>query len=333
MSVNIVTDYSAVGDGTTDNTTAIQNALNGASDIIIPDGDFVCGPLSVAHQTSLRASGYKANLIMKAGTSGRHIDTGQYAVRFEGFRMTGASTSDKRFLTAAENGRIGMVLAPEFNSRMNDVTFDGYGFAGLILSDTYQTTPAQDLSSYAHLSNCTFTNCYEGLRAAESITAEYVIITGCDLNSNCIGLNMRTGNLLVNGCVIKNNGTGLILDGTQYSNNGHGIVNNCFINHSVNYSIQAFGISKGMNLTGNQIQLGNISFSGCTGINISDGTLSVAALTFGGGGRNYVRNNFMYAATGLSNTVTHNSGSNDAVGVENNWTGSGAFSNSYGAAY
>src|SRR5947208_3331139 len=54
-----ITTYGAVGNNTTDNTAAIQNAINAAKDVgggkvILPAGVFMCGPLQFTSNLNLQ---------------------------------------------------------------------------------------------------------------------------------------------------------------------------------------------------------------------------------------------------------------------------------------
>ncbi|HSU56229.1 MAG TPA: glycosyl hydrolase family 28-related protein, partial [Candidatus Dormibacteraeota bacterium] len=57
-----VTNYGAVGDGTTDNTTSIQNTINAANAagggvVEIPPGTFLSGPITLLSSINLRVDG------------------------------------------------------------------------------------------------------------------------------------------------------------------------------------------------------------------------------------------------------------------------------------
>lgn len=61
-----VKDFGAVGDGVTDDTAAIQAALNEAGNIYIPEGTYIVAPLDVLDDTTLTFSS-KATLLAKSG--------------------------------------------------------------------------------------------------------------------------------------------------------------------------------------------------------------------------------------------------------------------------
>lgn len=77
-----VMDYGAKGDGTTDDTTAIQAALTAATPgsvtsptspsntVYLPAGIYVCGPITIPHRVNLRGSGIgSTRLLCKAATA------------------------------------------------------------------------------------------------------------------------------------------------------------------------------------------------------------------------------------------------------------------------
>jgi parallel beta-helix repeat protein len=62
-----IMDFGAVGDGTTDNTTAIQAAITAASSIYVPAGIFLCGDLTLDADTTLFGTGISSQLKRKSG--------------------------------------------------------------------------------------------------------------------------------------------------------------------------------------------------------------------------------------------------------------------------
>ena len=69
-----ITNYAAIGDGVMTNTTAIQSAINAASEagggvVQVPAGTYLCGPIQLAS---------KVNLYLEAGALLRMLPLGQY---------------------------------------------------------------------------------------------------------------------------------------------------------------------------------------------------------------------------------------------------------------
>jgi Pectate lyase superfamily protein len=58
-----VKDFGAIGDGITDDTAAIQNAINAASNVYVPAGTYMCG--NILMKSNLRITGESAAAILK----------------------------------------------------------------------------------------------------------------------------------------------------------------------------------------------------------------------------------------------------------------------------
>ena len=344
MPVNIV-DYGAVGDGDPSraaaNQAAIQAAFNASNDVYMPGGNYYTLGLTITHDnTKIRGEGDKCQLTYANAGTGTLLDTGNHPVDFDSFKLFGDDLSDKRFLTAPANNRTGLKIVPHFNSRVRNMTIIGFGGFGVDEDGSYYNGAADSETRRLQFSDSFISNCGYGFRICNSGSGEYQALNNLRLTRNAIAYCDRAGNVNATGMIIMDNGVGVEIDGSAYSNNSHSNFSNSLINHSVYYSIKAKRCQVGYNFIGNQIHLGSINIENCVGINIANGTIHVGELRFKGGadsGRCYVRNNFMFTGDGgdpLVNTVIHNDGGvNDAFGVEDNWTRSGAFANSYGGAY
>lgn len=329
MTVNVC-DFGAVGSGVVDDTPAFVAALNASDDVFVPPGDYLVSPLSVVHPgTRIGGIGAKSNLKFNPAFGGFALTTGAMPVVLQDFRISGGSTSDKRFVTSAANNRSGLKIAPQFNSRVRGLTVDGLDDKGISFDDG----GALNFDSHVILSETAISNCFVGLDVPALAAAEYVTVYGLDLNWNSTALSVRTGNFNGSTLSIKNNRRGVELIGSGYANNGHGNLTGCLINHSVEYGVYADGITVGFNLLANQLHLGDILIKNSTGVQIANGEIQVANIQFQGGGRNVMRHNFMYPNPALPNTVTHNLGGvSDASLMRDNFTATGAFPDSQGAA-
>ena len=63
-----VKDFGAIGNGTTDDTVAIQNALNASTNVYFPIGDYLVTTLNIASGTVLNGAG-----VPQSSTSGTKI--------------------------------------------------------------------------------------------------------------------------------------------------------------------------------------------------------------------------------------------------------------------
>jgi hypothetical protein len=338
MAVSI-TDFGAVGDGDPANAAlnqaAIQAAFDASNDIYFPGGNYHTLGLTVTHDnTKVRGEGDKCQLAYAASGTGALLDTANRIVDFDSFKLSGEDFTDKRFLTAPANARTGLRIGAQFNSRVRNLTVIGFGGAGVDEGTEYDG-PADAQTRRLRLQDSFISDCGYGLRTAPSGACEYQAFSGLRLTRNAVAYCDRAGNVNATGLIIMDNGVGADLVGTEYANNSHGNLSNSLINHSVHYSVRIRGCTAGYNLVGNQIHLGNILVEDSVGVQIACGTIHVGELRFKGGGRGMVHHNFMLPSpeNGLVNTVVHNSGgSADKMLLRDNWTPTGAFPDSQGAA-
>lgn len=68
-----VRDYGAVGDGVTDDTAAIAAALASSTDVYVPPGTYVTGPIVLTHKQTLRGAGWQSILLLKANSNAHFV--------------------------------------------------------------------------------------------------------------------------------------------------------------------------------------------------------------------------------------------------------------------
>lgn len=198
-----------------------------------------------------------------------------------------------------------------------------------VASTTITQTGIDNFGPHLTMSDSHLSNCFNGLYLGPKYAAEYSQFSLLDISENTIGLEIHSGNVIASNLKIVNNGTGVYLVNDN-NNNGHGSITGSIINHSVNYSIWANGITVGFNFIGDEINLGDILLQSSTGINIRSGTIQVANINLEGGGRNVISGNFVYSDA-LTNQVNHNyAGVADNTLVENNFGSGKAFSSGFG---
>ena len=91
-----VKDYGAVGDGTTDDTTAIANALASGRSVLFPAGTYLTGAQSISSAGQI-LFGEGAASVIKAATAGAHLFTvAADNVGFADLRLNGVATSNAK---------------------------------------------------------------------------------------------------------------------------------------------------------------------------------------------------------------------------------------------
>lgn len=143
----------------------------------------------------------------------------------------------------------------KFNTKINNVTIDGFGYAGIRGSSTGYWV-ANSISA----TNCRIHNCYSGITLEDY--CEFNRFTNCLCYNNYIGALIYSGNNVLVNCSLSNNTVGVYLDGETEGyagNNGHGALIGCTINHSDNnngYAVIARSITNGFIFDGCNIWYG-----------------------------------------------------------------------------
>lgn len=299
IATNVKTDYGAVCDGSTDDTTAIQNALNGSRNIFIPIGTCIASNLAVAlDNTRIFGAGSGSIIQMKTGSTGALIASGAHPMTLESLTLYGGSNSTKAATASSSADRTGLSIETQRNSVVSRVTIYGFTNFGLLMADT-----ARDKLAHIVVSDSAIYHNWTNLKLGDNY-AEYIRLSNLDVYGGRYGLYLSSGNITITNSKITENGYGVYVLGTGIGNNAHGNVSNSLINHNTVYSIWTEGVTNGFNFIGNNIFDGDIYLQTSSGINIQSGIIDVANYLLEGGGRNYIRNNFIVGSA--ANTVTHN---------------------------
>ena len=132
-----------------------------------------------------------------------------------------------------------------------------HGFDGYALK-TYSnsTTSSQGWS----ISNCYFTNNYGGIYIR---TSEFHRIENCDCNINYIGIFLGGGNVPIANCNFSSNYYGINMDNSDglSTNNTHGNVVGCIIQHNRTNAVYINGMSSGEVFSGCNIDNGGVSIT------------------------------------------------------------------------
>ena len=145
---------------------------------------------------------------------------------------------------------------------INKVNIARFTGAGILLKDT--GTP---VDHNLLISDCYITDCYAGIYIEKD--SEFNRITNCTISNSGYGFYNRGGNNYIGNCGIDHCYYPVVVDDLEGSNGGHGAIENCSINHTLNSD--SFGVI--ISGTGREVVTGcNMYY---TGINIknSDGNI------------------------------------------------------------
>lgn len=320
MRVADIRAYGATGDGVTDDTAAIQAALNASRSVYVPSGTYITSNLTIALDgTRIFGDGVTSILQFKDASTGALLSSGARRVELESLNFYGGSDTSRKGTATSTANRSAVSVESQRNSQFRNLTIHGFENYGVTISDA-----SRDRLSHLVISDTTIYYCWMAIQAGP-INAEYIRFSNLDCHNNYYALYLSSGNITVSNSKINDNGYGVYVLGTAIGNNAHGNVNGCMINHSTVYSIYCKDVTNGFNFIANNIFDGDIYLDTSTGINIASGIFDVAAIYLKGGARNVIRSNFV--KNDYTNTVNHNvGGSADATLLADNYLSSGAWS-------
>ena len=241
-----VKDFGAVGDGTTDDTAAIQLALNAVStggEVIFPAGTYIASVLSLTYSCSLRGAGMSSTSIKLKGsaTANTSLLTTNYMdnITITGIYFNGNGANQTY---TADNGQNGILVRNSTNVVITECRFKEWGKDAIEL---YSDSVAADPVNNVIISN----NLFESPRRAGvtvisgkritiannifSGTNSYgAVVTNCgvtwepDASSDTLADLTVSGNkfdTMLAGCRITGAGAGasinnIIIDGNTFTN-------------------------------------------------------------------------------------------------------------------
>lgn len=287
---NIV-DYGADSTGVKDSTNIIQSLLNlasGAEKIVIPEGTFQVGQISIPSNSRLTING---TLFLKnnANTSVIYIPDNATNIHVEGSGTIDGNKANNT--TFGPNGNGGIVTA--FNNNQAGQNVSDVTICGLTIQNCLNWAVNLSDVTHARISNCKFIN--NGNSAQAAFGASDVRFIDCEATgTNDIGIAFYGGcvNCQAVGCISHDNPRGdgiavlndsmsptachdiLIVDCVCYANGSDGI--NVFSNQSTvvpHYNVQITGNDCYANNTLNQSLSGGIGVNGAKKILIENNNI------------------------------------------------------------
>lgn len=224
--------YGATGDGTTNDTTAVQAALTAGGVVLFPPGTYlVTGLTSGASTTHIFGLG---NATIKSATDAAILTVSADNLRIDNMRFLGdgkGATAD-----AGKTGQHGIVLNEKYQARITSCHFKDLGGGGVYVTATIGTNHPGNL-----ISGCVFDACNRGVYSGAR--GEYLLVTNCSITGGNYGIHIGGGNCNFSNCNINNNITGVHI--AAGDNAAHGTIADCNINHNTTYSVVTEDISLG----------------------------------------------------------------------------------------
>jgi hypothetical protein len=250
-----VKDFGAVDDNSTNNAAAFAAAVATGKPVFIPSGGIFRIGSTITFNTGQTIFGMGTrSQVRYTGTSRAFIIDD--SCKMLNFHVIGnGKASGNPFESGVINNSqttINFVIADMlFESFGGDSLANGGG--GIILGSM-----AAANSEGASIINCRILNCKTGINLASR--AEYVNITGVTISGCVAGISLGAGNFAIANCILEANDVNL----KTYlgTNNGHGAITGCLINHATKYALQIENItpSLGISFTNCMIYYGALFF-------------------------------------------------------------------------
>ena len=261
--------YGLKGDGSTDDRAALNTLLNTTaptgSTIYFPPGTYLISSNILVLDKQFNFVGAQSTISTVADVSiltFSSTTTGASKCKFTGLIFDGNDTG---------TSQIGLNFANKAGSfQIINCSFTDFGGSGVAVANTEASNNLGGM-----IVGSKFYSNNVGLNLLSR--GEYVNIVGCDFVSNTKGILSIAGNMLVDGCNINYNTTGVeVSDGT---NDGHSIISNCNINHNTSYPLNISGTEEYMTISNCHIYQSEISIVQCKGVEFIGGIIDVNTIT------------------------------------------------------
>lgn len=222
-----VTDYGALGNGTTDDGPAFNSALSACVNVTVPysaSGYKLATTVNIPFGATLDCNN---NVILHTSNSTTILlasGTDDWIVRNCIIQGQNGGT-----VAAVQTAEIDFSILGGHRWRAENVTAknsDGWGIKRDVGTDS-ATAVHGDRGQAV---NIVAKNSYTGIEFPAGTSAEYTEVSNCDAVSNTNGVVVAAGNTTITNCNITDNVIGVWLK--QGANHGHGIIANSNINHN-----------------------------------------------------------------------------------------------------
>lgn len=256
--LNYVTpqEYGAVGDGVTDDTTALTNAINSGMPVSL-GGKYlnylVTATLNVPANSYIYGNGAILKTSLNIGILSLQNNAKIEGVIFEG---DGISTNKKNQIGIFIDG--GATFTNVSRTIVDKCSFNNLAGSGYLVKRVVNNHEGNILS------NSIFKSCKIGVNIEER--GEYTIVNSCSFSLCDTAVSIRGGNSLVTSCVISDNITYgiLVLNG---ENDAHGTVSNCLVKHNDNFAVRVENINvKDFTFQSCEFTLGKVWLYKCEGV-------------------------------------------------------------------
>jgi len=315
--------YGATGDGVTDDTAAVQAALNASLNVYFPVGNYVVSNLTPRDGQHIFGTGTSSSLKFKTGSTGYMFEDSTYSVRYSDLDIDGGNNSDQS-ATSDAGTRSAIHMSSNLpNNSITNVSVHGFDNIGIGMNGV-SSQPGYPGAPYLSGVNVYYNYVGIDTGVGNQVSgahngAEYIKITNITSFGNRFGIIINSGNITISESHFDGNGYGVKI--TDAYNGAHGTITGCSINHNLVNGFYIDGTNNGFTIVGNQNWYSNVYVNNSTGINFQGNTFGNSTFSLNGGGTGFLKGNWFPETP----TITHSS---DKFVISENYYGSDPTSNS-----
>lgn len=257
--------FGALGNGTTDDTEAIQDAVNAEPDIYFSEGTYlVSGTITIPANHGIKGT---PNSFIYMEEDGKvAIKLNNYStvdnIMFKGL----ADRQSQVFIDVDGGASLGEVS----KTKVTNCTFISVGGSAYRISNVVNKTNI--------LANCAFT--LNSVGVEYGVQANGLSISNCSFEQNKTGLKYNGGSGEVVGCHFTRNQYGVQLTSGQQSNNSKFVLSSCVIELSDVYDVFADDCNIQKIMFDSCVISNNIFIQSTTGLRFNRCNLSNSSVTF-----------------------------------------------------
>lgn len=293
-------------DSSDDKRDIIQYHLTTIGRVVLPKGDFYLGsPIQMPENSMIEGAGTATRLIVKHTGSSNFAFKANNECTIANLTLCSDTTlgsNPTTIPTSDYTTGINWSGSARVRLHVHDCVFHDFDSAGIIGYGSGGAT-----ASGMNITNCSFYNCTRGITLTNS---EYNRVTNCRINYCGIGIQNRGGNNNFVNCGFDSNNTNIESTDDDGTNNGHGLIEGCTMNHATpnntGTAIYIKGSGGNMIITGNNIYYGNIIFDNGDSCNFCNNSLRHGTLTLTNNSTNVVAVGNIFST---DYTITVDSGS------------------------
>lgn len=280
----------AVGDGSTDNSTAIANSLAASSTLFIPPGNFsVPSGIALTANTTIIGTGTNSILSLPLASpgqaSGYLLDAKTYVLTVRNVTFNGNAITNLNQQYAGTRSAINLYAVG--HPVVENCTFNGWSSNAVFVSGDGNNNTRLN---HAVVRNSYFTNCYFGVHLDDNFKSEYSLVEGNYIRGCYYGLEVDSANCTIVGNELTDNSWGW-RSYPAVTGKAHSL----YVGNTVNHSkIRFYNLTSGANVIGND-------FLGQTQIELYSPTIGVRIAN------NFLENNTVSDFSGGTNVIEHNS--------------------------